>query len=316
VPLLCFDGDAAGQRASARAALRALPLLKPGKSLAFITLPPGQDPDDLIRAGGAAAIEALLVRPQSLDARIWAEEFAARPLDTPEARAGLRQRLRAHLGEIADRDVRQGYADAFDDRFREAFQRPARTERPAPRRDGGWRGAPVRDATLDALKARGGRSPSDAAFGALIAGGLERPGLFVRHAEALAALPLASDALSRLRSALFEAVATLPHLDKASLQHTLDAAGVGALAKEVRRDNRLAFSFTRSGGDDARAEDDFVHVLDALVARRALDLALAEATARFRASLGDADYAEQQRVLGEREAVDARLKALARRDDG
>src|SRR3546814_3595752 len=34
-PLLCFDGDAAGQRAALRAALRALPLLKPGKSLAF-----------------------------------------------------------------------------------------------------------------------------------------------------------------------------------------------------------------------------------------------------------------------------------------
>jgi hypothetical protein len=31
-PLLCFDGDAAGQKAALRAALRALPLLKPGNS--------------------------------------------------------------------------------------------------------------------------------------------------------------------------------------------------------------------------------------------------------------------------------------------
>ena len=315
VPLLCFDGDSAGQRAAARAALRALPLLKPGKSLAFITLPPGQDPDDLIRAGGAAAMEALLGSPQPLDARIWAEEFAARPLDTPEARAGLRQRLRAHVGEIADPDVRQGYAASFDERFQAAFQRTPRANGYPQRREGNWRGAPTRDVTLDALKARGSRSPTETAFAALIAGGLERPPLFVHHAEALAALPLADERLTRLRGALFEAVATAPHLDKASLQHTLDAAGVGALAKEVRRGIRLAYSFTRTGGDDARAEQDFVHVLEALVARSALDLALAEATARFRASLGDADYVEQQRVLGEREAVDARLRALARRDD-
>ena len=34
-PILCFDGDAAGQRAAARALRRALPLLRPGRSLRF-----------------------------------------------------------------------------------------------------------------------------------------------------------------------------------------------------------------------------------------------------------------------------------------
>jgi DNA primase len=36
-PTLCFDGDAAGQRAAARALRRALPFLKPGRSLRFVT---------------------------------------------------------------------------------------------------------------------------------------------------------------------------------------------------------------------------------------------------------------------------------------
>src|SRR3546814_5620263 len=49
VPILCFDGDAAGQKASIRAAGRALPMLAPGRSLAFVTLPQGMDPDDLVR---------------------------------------------------------------------------------------------------------------------------------------------------------------------------------------------------------------------------------------------------------------------------
>ena len=59
-PLMCFDGDNAGQKAGVRAALRALPHVGPGRSLGFVTMPAGQDPDDLIRAGGAAAFEALL----------------------------------------------------------------------------------------------------------------------------------------------------------------------------------------------------------------------------------------------------------------
>src|SRR6185503_8795670 len=52
VPVLCFDGDSAGQRAAMRAAVRALPLLRPGHSLAFLHLPAGFDPDDLLRKEG------------------------------------------------------------------------------------------------------------------------------------------------------------------------------------------------------------------------------------------------------------------------
>ncbi len=53
-PILCFDGDKAGQKAAWRAADLALPLLQPGKSLRFALLPEGQDPDDLARSGGRA----------------------------------------------------------------------------------------------------------------------------------------------------------------------------------------------------------------------------------------------------------------------
>ena len=55
-PVLCFDGDTAGQRAARRALDRALPLLQPGRSLRFATLPPGEDPDSLIAGGGSAAM--------------------------------------------------------------------------------------------------------------------------------------------------------------------------------------------------------------------------------------------------------------------
>jgi DNA primase len=42
-PLVCLDGDAAGRSAATRAALRALPVLEPGKTLQFAFLPEGED---------------------------------------------------------------------------------------------------------------------------------------------------------------------------------------------------------------------------------------------------------------------------------
>ena len=57
-PVLCFDGDAAGQRAALRALRRALPLLRPGRSLRFAALPAGEDPDSLIRSGAPGAFAA------------------------------------------------------------------------------------------------------------------------------------------------------------------------------------------------------------------------------------------------------------------
>src|SRR5580693_2078755 len=59
-PTLCFDGDDAGRRAAHRAIDLALPLVTPGKSLKFATLPEGQDPDDLVRSGGGEAVGDVL----------------------------------------------------------------------------------------------------------------------------------------------------------------------------------------------------------------------------------------------------------------
>ena len=70
-PILCFDGDAAGQRAALRAADRALPLLRPGKSLRFALLPAGKDPDDLLRAQGARAMRGILEAARPLLEVLW-----------------------------------------------------------------------------------------------------------------------------------------------------------------------------------------------------------------------------------------------------
>src|SRR3546814_2748284 len=94
-----------------RAAMRALPLLRPGFSLAFAALPAGQDPDDLVRAKGAEGFAAILGDAQPLVERLWAHEVAAAPLATPEERAALKTRLLTHADTIADADVRHHYRE-------------------------------------------------------------------------------------------------------------------------------------------------------------------------------------------------------------
>jgi DNA primase len=110
-PILCFDGDSAGRKAAVRAALRALPHIGPGQTLRFVELPAGQDPDDVVQSGGREALEALLANPEPLDQRLWRHERDAFPLTTPEARAGLRQRLIEHSQAIPDPALRRLYRE-------------------------------------------------------------------------------------------------------------------------------------------------------------------------------------------------------------
>ncbi len=91
-PVLCFDGDAAGQRAAMRAVTRALPMLKPAHSLKIVRLPSGMDPDDLIKRDGSAAMARALGEGRSLLDTVWEHERNAAPLETPEDKAGLKAR--------------------------------------------------------------------------------------------------------------------------------------------------------------------------------------------------------------------------------
>ena len=48
-PIICFDGDDAGKKASKRLIDIAIPDLRPGKTIRFINLIDGIDPDDFIK---------------------------------------------------------------------------------------------------------------------------------------------------------------------------------------------------------------------------------------------------------------------------
>ncbi len=120
-PILCFDGDRAGQKAAWRAADLALPHLKPGKSLRFALLPEGQDPDDLARSGGRGAIEEVIGAARGLVDVIWSREVEGGSFSTPERRAALEARINELTNGIRDEVVRRYYRQDLVDRLRQAF---------------------------------------------------------------------------------------------------------------------------------------------------------------------------------------------------
>lgn len=120
-PILCFDGDRAGQKAAYRAADLALPFLAPGKSLRFALLPEGQDPDDLARSGGRGAIEEVIAAARPLADMIWSRELEGGNFATPERRAALEARIKELSNGIRDEVVRRYYRDEFVERLQRTF---------------------------------------------------------------------------------------------------------------------------------------------------------------------------------------------------
>ncbi len=55
--VFCFDGDAAGRKASNRALENALPCMKDGRQIRFLYLPEGEDPDTLVNKDGPELLE-------------------------------------------------------------------------------------------------------------------------------------------------------------------------------------------------------------------------------------------------------------------
>ena len=128
-PILCFDGDKAGQKAAFRAADLALPHLQAGKSLRFALLPEGQDPDDLARSGGRGAIEEVVAAARPLAEILWLREIEGGAFATPERRAALERRIGELAQNIRDEVVRKYYRQDFADRLQRMFQPRQRDSR-------------------------------------------------------------------------------------------------------------------------------------------------------------------------------------------
>lgn len=259
VPILCFDGDNAGQKAADRAALRALPLLQPGRSLSFVTLPGGMDPDDLVKAKGASGFEACLAAAAPLVERLWHHELQAAPATTPETRAGLQQRLAEHGTTIANDLVRREYERAFKDRFWAEFGWK-RQERTAVRGFINRSREEIRSGDLGNMAGRIERMVKRA-----ILLGLSRyPALLYSHREQISALSMPTETLKAWAGMLIQASFERPSLESSLIDSILQDS---SLPEPERRDiaHDLGFSFFRADADRELAQNDLGEVINILL---------------------------------------------------
>jgi DNA primase len=311
-PILCFDGDSAGRKAAVRAATRALPHIRPDRTLRFVELPAGQDPDDVVRSGGSEAFEALLAEPEPLDARLWRHELEAQPLTTPEARASFRQRLLAHTSTIGNPALARLYRDEWLRRFDETV--PRRTF--VPRRPFAKNGRfvpppqPV-GAHARAIAAQGIDAPTARA---LILGFANFPEELPTHCEQLAALPIADKGTAHLRDEMVNAAFGGATLDRQSLATILGTDGATGGPHGGHAQRAMGFSFTRRDSDPDRARSDLAAAVEIIAAAEEVDKALEDATERLKRDMTDEALEEQQRLITARHGLRQRLAQLAGTD--
>ncbi len=230
-PVLCFDGDAAGAKAAARATDLALPGLKPEATLKLATLPAGEDPDTLVGRQGAAAFQAVLDRAKPLSEALYDLLVGARPASTPEQRAGIRALLVEKAGSIEDKGLGAEYRRALLDRFFAS----TRTERPAAPafKRGFGQGArkgprkpwdlppPVR------VERHAPEDPRQRQARILLAILLRHPGLMHEVEEPFCLLELPAGPAELLRDALLRWHPNAEVLDSAALMDHLAQSGLG-----------------------------------------------------------------------------------------
>ena len=300
-PILCFDGDNAGIRASNRAAERALPMLKPGHSLRFVTLPTGEDPDTLIDSQGVGAMEALLQDARALDRVIWDMETADQSFDSPERLAGLEYRLEQRARAIADDKVQFQYLDAFRGRVRDLKYQSRQAKFGSRNGPNAQNGQTQRGRPLPKQRGRFGNTrydptpvmppmPLAAPEGlirrreqGLLAALINHWGLMDEFAETIGTFDFFDPDLDKLRQEILLVYGSTPDLDPSAVNNHLQEAGFAAQLQSIMAPDAIAHA------GFARDETEIV----------AVRLGIAEMVEGLRESGRRAELAEAERAYAE-----------------
>ncbi len=134
---------------------------------------------------------------------------------------------------------------------------------------------------------------------------LRFPDLIQRHGSALIRAGLGDPRLE----ALVEAAEDGAVLEKAALTTILAEQGFPIPAPGDYAE--MPFGFLRDDLPEHDARRELEQAAALLIERPALEVALANATARFESELSDGAYAEQQRLLKRKLEFDTRLRQMA-----
>ena len=300
-PTLCFDGDAAGQRAASRAIDRALPLLKPGKSFRFALLSGGKDADDVLRSQGPGALKAQLSQGTPLVEALFARERNLEPIETPERRMALRGRLRQAANAIQDKELASAYREDLLKRFDETFPpQAARAQGRGPYTNGRFGVPPLATAEAKAAAKRLARA-LDPTAAAIAKGALDDPARLDGHLEELEAIGLGDPALEELAREIIRLRLEGDVLDTEPLARHLAEKGFGGLLSEVdKAAARSGAPFLNPDLPLAAARTLWSHVFESMTRMAALESALGSAKEDLVDTSG---MARMMRLKAERDAL-------------
>jgi DNA primase len=290
-PVVCFDGDRAGEAAAARAIDRMLPNLREGRSFRFAFLPEGCDPDDLVRTKGASALSQCLAGARPLIDALWQRELKAHATDTPERRAAFEARLDALLAEIANARVREHYRREVKNRLFALW------------REQGSRRKPGADAPQTARRIGPPPIQSPYGFATVITLALiNHPWLIDRFAEEVSALDIRDRKLASLLATVTSLILEDGRPTAERIAERIEASGHGKFFAELLRDSafkRVGFLDPESPKEDVEAQ--FADLIYRFRALPSLTRELAQGADRL-AEASEAEFerfaALQQQVAG------------------
>ncbi len=259
-PVLCFDGDMAGQKAASRAIERIMPLLEPDKSVRVASLPAGQDPDDILKEQGQDGLQRVIASASGLLESLWVRKYAEYRLDDartqPSARAAFWSEIRRIVRSIAHNQTRTAYLD--DVEFRIASMRAEGR--------GGRQGAGGRTAMMGQPRPRTGRRRQYQAVLMLL---ISFPELFSDFAEQLAVAVFTDSELENLKKIIIDTLIASPDLDGAALRHHLSLSGNEMTVDELfGQDMQARLGQTPEQMTAARARDYIEEILGRLANSR------------------------------------------------
>ncbi len=270
-PILCFDGDSAGQKAAYRALDIALPLLQPGHSLRFAFLPDGKDPDDLLRSDGAEALKDVVTNALPMVDVLWNRAMSLNDRASPERKAAFEKDLRLQAASIRDEAVKRHYLDELAERFRKQRGVPqGEWRRPSVGRIGGFSArfspqgrrlkdweiaAPASSSLKNAAMRLDGGDATERRAGMIVLSFINHPNLLHDFWDDFAGVDLGSTELDSLRTLILDAVSSEAGLDGQALQAHLTERGFGhvlnQLENQAKRLNEW-FLGPLAAHDDAR----------------------------------------------------------------
>ena len=118
-PILCLDGDNAGENAAWRFIIKVLPIIKTGFEITFVWLPKNRDPDQMINNSKEEFI-SMINSPQSLIDTIWSILQKKHDPTNPDTRALLWSEAKKTVNLINDSNLKQSYFDEVYKRITES----------------------------------------------------------------------------------------------------------------------------------------------------------------------------------------------------